>query len=84
MSRTQVPEARKPRDIAKRQKPFILVALLLGSLWATLPPLLGFVDTPGQLILVSASLAGIFCIGGFALASMPVMATAFMGPIVAS
>lgn len=84
MSRKHVSEERKPRDIARRQKPFILVALMLGVMWATMPPLLGYVETPQQLILMSASLAGIFCIGGFALASMPVMATAFMGPIIAS
>lgn len=84
MARKQPSDNQKPRDIARRQKPFVLVAVMLGSLWAAMPPLLGHVETDQQLILLSGSLAGIFCVGGFALASMPVMALAFMAPIMIS
>lgn len=84
MAQNQPGGHHKTRDISRRQKPFVLVALLLGTLWASMPPLLGHVETDQQLILLSGSLAGIFCVGGFALASMPVMALAFMVPIMIS
>ena len=84
MSRSEMPDVRRSLDVTRRQKPFIFIALVLGTLWAGVPPFLALVDNPQQLIMVSASLAGIFCVGGFALAPMPSMAIAFLSPIVLS
>ncbi len=74
----------KSHNLSRRQLPFILIALVLGIIWAVIPPMLIFIETPQQLIMVSASLAGIFCVGGFALAPMPSMAVAFLLPIIVS
>ena len=84
MSRSEMPEGRRTLDVSRRQKPFIFVALILGMLWACVPPFLAMIDSPQQLIMVAASLAGVFCVGGFALAPMPLMAIAFLFPIVLS
>ncbi|MGB8816688.1 MAG: EAL domain-containing protein [Rhizobiaceae bacterium] len=84
MSRTDVNPGKNPRDLAKRQKPFLFVAMLLGTMWAALPPFIATLDSHQQLILASASVAGIFCVGGFALVSMPWMAAAFLSPIMLS
>jgi diguanylate cyclase (GGDEF)-like protein len=84
MARTEMPEGRRSMDVARRQRPFVFVALILGLIWAGIPPFLAMIDDPQQLIMVAASLAGIFCVGGFALAPMPSMAIAFLLPIVLS
>jgi diguanylate cyclase (GGDEF)-like protein len=84
MARTEAQDVRKVKYAPHRQLPFVAVALVLGLLWAAIPPMLAFIDSPQQLIMVSASIAGIFCVGGFALAPMPMMAAAFLSPIVLS
>ncbi len=77
-------DRRKGRNSSRRQMPFVFVSMILGMLWAAIPPILAFIESPQQLIMVSASIAGIFCVGGFALAPMPMMATAFLLPIMLS
>ncbi len=84
MSRSEMQEGRRSLDVSRRQKPFVFVSLILGMLWACVPPFLAMIDSPQQLIMVAASLAGVFCVGGFALAPMPLMAIAFLSPIVLS
>jgi diguanylate cyclase (GGDEF)-like protein/PAS domain S-box-containing protein len=84
MTRIEMPEGRRVRDISRRQLPFVIVSLALGLIWAVIPPMLAFIHSPQQLIMVSATIAGIFCVGGFALVPMPMMAVAFLSPIVLS
>jgi diguanylate cyclase len=57
-------------------------ALLLGSLWATLP-LIFFADaSPGGQVIIACLCAGMLGGGAFALASIPAAAIAFTAPIV--
>ncbi len=84
MARSDLSDWRKNKNSARRQLPFVFVAMILGMLWAAIPPILAYIDSPQQLIMVSASIAGIFCVGGFALAPMPMMAAAFLLPIMIS
>jgi diguanylate cyclase (GGDEF)-like protein len=84
MSRLEFKSGRRPRDIARRQMPFVVVALILGLLWSLIPPSLVLIQSPQQLVMASASIAGIFCVAGFALGAMPMMAAAFLSPIVLS
>ena len=84
MVRAGTPNGRKGKSAPRQQMPFVFVALMLGLLWAAIPPILAYIQSPQQLIMVSASIAAIFCVGGFALAPMPMMAAAFLLPIMLS
>ncbi len=64
-----------------QERPFLAISLILGCLWATVPLLLAFLNNSNELILVTATLAAIFCVGGFVLAPMPAMALMFLTPI---
>lgn len=84
MARSGLEQSRRSDDVSRRQRPFVFVALVLGGLWSSIPPMLPFIGSSQQLIMVAASIAGIFCVGGFALAPMPMMAAAFLSPIILS
>lgn len=64
--------------------PFKIVSLILGCLWSLIPPALFYLSTGQELIVASSTLAGIFCVAGFALISTPAFAILFIGPILVS
>ena len=63
---------------------YVLAALLLGLTWSVVPAALPLMSTKLQVISAAASLAGVFCVAGFALSPVPKFAAAFMTPILIS
>lgn len=53
-------------------------AALLGVLWAMVPVVLFPLASPSQQLMITAICAGMICAGGFALATVPVAATAYV------
>ncbi len=76
--------AENTKSLKKHERPFVFVAIILGCLWATLPPLLPYLANSEEQIIVIAILAALLCISGFVLASMPVMAFSFLTPLIIS
>jgi C4-dicarboxylate-specific signal transduction histidine kinase len=59
----------------------IVNALALGSCWAALPLFFLQGTSPGAQLLIACLAAGMLCGGAFALASIPLAAVSFAGPI---
>lgn len=53
-------------------------AAILGTLWALIPVVLFPIANPTQQLIITAISAGMICAGGFALATVPVAATAYV------
>jgi signal transduction histidine kinase/CheY-like chemotaxis protein len=66
---------------ARLPKRATLNALVLGTIWATLPLFFFHGAAPGGQLLIACLSAGMMCGGAFALASIPSAAMAFAGPI---
>lgn len=84
VSESKQSTAPRADELNAQQRFFLIISLTLGCLWATVPLLLGYLHNGNELILVTATLAAVFCVGGFVLAPMPVMALMFLAPITVS
>jgi C4-dicarboxylate-specific signal transduction histidine kinase len=62
----------------------LIYALALGSCWAALPLFFFEGATPGTQLLIACLSSGMLCGGAFALASIPLAALSFAGPIAAA
>lgn len=75
-------DVRSPKRYGRTLLRAKLNALMLGACWAALPLFCFANASPGERLLIACVSAGMMCGGAFGLASIPLAALAFSGPII--